>query len=67
VAEAVSSGALPSGPEQVVTAAREGFFAGLNEILLIGGGLALAGAVAALILVRPQDMRSEPVPAAAAA
>ena len=67
VAEAVSSGALPSGPEQVVTAAREGFFAGFNEILLIGGGLALAGAVAALILVRPQDMRSEPVPAAAAA
>ena len=68
VAEAVSSGDLPrGGPEQLVTAAREGFFAGFNEILLIGGGLALAGAVAALILVRPQDMRTEAVPAAAAA
>ena len=51
----------------VVDAAREGFFAGFNEILLIGGGLALAGAVAAVLLVRPQDMRSEPAPAAAAA
>ena len=47
-------------------AAREGFFAGFNEILLIGGGLALAGAVAAVLLVRPQDMRSDPAPAAAA-
>jgi EmrB/QacA subfamily drug resistance transporter len=67
LAEAVSSGALPSGPERTVAAAREGFFAGFNEILLIGGGLALAGAVAALFLVRPQDMRSDAVPAAAAA
>ena len=68
LAEAVSSGNLPrGGPEQVVAVAREGFFAGFNEILLIGGGLALAGAVAALILVRPQDMRSEAVPVAAAA
>ena len=69
LAEAVSSGALPSGPEQVVSASREGFFAGFNEILLIGGGLALAGALAALVLVRPQDMRpdADAVPAAAAA
>ncbi len=67
VAEAVSSGALPSGPEEVVTAAREGFLAGFNEILLIGGGLAFAGAVAAVLLVRPQDMRSEAAPAAAVA
>jgi hypothetical protein len=50
-----------------VHAAREGFFAGFNEILLIGAGLAFAGAVAAVLLVRPKDMRSEPVPAAAAA
>ena len=67
LAEAVSSGNLPAGPENVVHAAREGFFAGFNEILLIGGGLALAGAVAALLLVRPQDMRTEALPAAAAA
>jgi len=68
LAEAVSSGNLPrGGPEQVVTAAREGFFAGFNEILLIGGGLALAGAVAAAVLVRPKDMKSEGEPALAAA
>ena len=60
LAEAVSSGNLPrGGPEEVVVAAREGFFAGFNEILLIGGGLALAGAVAAVVLVRPQDMKAE--------
>jgi MFS family permease len=67
IAEAVSSGTLPRGPEEVVTAAREGFFAGFNEILLIGGGLALAGAVATLFLVRDQDIRSDAAPAAAAA
>ncbi len=67
LAEAVSSGNLPAGPENIVHAAREGFFAGFNEILLIGAGLAFAGAVAALLLVRPKDMRSDPVPAAAAA
>ncbi len=67
LAEAVSSGNLPAGPDNVVHAAREGFFAGFNEILLIGAGLAFAGAVAALLLVRPKDMRSDPVPAAAAA
>jgi EmrB/QacA subfamily drug resistance transporter len=66
VAEAVSSGALPSGSQPIVTAAREGFFAGFNEILLIGGGLALAGAVAALVLVRPKDMKHEGDPHMAA-
>jgi hypothetical protein len=50
-----------------VDAAREGFFEGFNEILLIGGGLALAGAVAALVLVRPKDIKSEGEPALAAA
>ena len=68
LAEGVSSGNLPrGGSEQVVAVAREGFFAGFNEILLIGGVLALAGAVAAVILVRPQDMRTEAAPAAAVA
>jgi EmrB/QacA subfamily drug resistance transporter len=67
LAEAVSSGNLPAGPENIVHAAREGFFAGFNEILLIGAGLAIVGAVAAVLLVRPQDMRSEaPAPAPAA-
>ena len=48
-------------------AARDGFFAGFNEILLIGGGLALAGAVAAVLLVRPEDSKYEGEPAMAAA
>jgi EmrB/QacA subfamily drug resistance transporter len=75
IAEAVSSGGLGQVlqrvPEQargtVAHAAREGFFAGFNEILVIGGVVAIAGGVAALLLVREQDMRSDPVPAAAAA
>jgi EmrB/QacA subfamily drug resistance transporter len=67
LAEAVSSGNLPAGPESLVHAAREGFFAGFNEILMIGGGLAIAGAVAAVLLVRPQDMRTEAAPAPAPA
>ena len=69
LAEAVSSGNLPRGPEQVVSAARQGFFDGFNEILLIGGGLALAGAVASFLLVRSKDIRQaegDPVLAAAA-
>ena len=67
LAEAVSSGAQVSGPSGVVQAAREGFFAGFNEILLIGGGLSLAGALAALLLVRRRDLRPDAAPAAAAA
>ncbi len=34
-----------------VSATRQGFLAGLNEILLIGGVVALVGAVLALVLV----------------
>jgi EmrB/QacA subfamily drug resistance transporter len=67
LSEAVSSGNLPRGPEQVVHAAREGFFTGFNEILAIGGALAITGAVATLLLVRRSDMRGDPAPAAAAA
>jgi EmrB/QacA subfamily drug resistance transporter len=67
IVESVSSGGAPTGSPEVVSAAREGFLAGFNEILLIGGGLALAGAVAAVLLVRAQDMRADPAPAAAGA
>jgi EmrB/QacA subfamily drug resistance transporter len=68
--EAVSSGNLdsalagvPSGArEGVETAAREGFLAGMNDILVLGGIVAIAGAVASLWLVRERDiMRSEPI------
>ena len=62
--EATSSGnldqALQSVPassrEAVETAAREGFLAGFNEILILGGGLSIAGALLALWLVRERDI-----------
>jgi hypothetical protein len=68
--EAVSSGNLdsalagvPAGSrESVETAAREGFLAGMNDILVLGGIVAIAGAVASLWLVRERDIqRSEPI------
>jgi len=44
----------------VANAAHEGFLAGMNEILMLGGIFAFAGAVAALWLVRESDIeRSE--------
>jgi EmrB/QacA subfamily drug resistance transporter len=68
--EAVSSGNLdaavasvPAGSrEAVADAARQGFLSGLNEILMLGGILSIAGAVVALWLVRERDIeRAEPV------
>jgi EmrB/QacA subfamily drug resistance transporter len=68
--ESVSSGSLdaalakvPAGSRGAVgDAAREGFISGLNEILMLGGIFALAGAVAALWLVRERDIeRSESI------
>jgi hypothetical protein len=40
----------------VGNAAREGFLSGMNEILMLGGIFALAGAVASLWLVRERDI-----------
>jgi hypothetical protein len=68
--EAVSSGSLdsalanvPAGSRGAVRdAAREGFLSGLNEILMLGGIFALAGAVAALWLVRERDIERSEVP-----
>jgi EmrB/QacA subfamily drug resistance transporter len=62
LSEAVSSGNLPaSTPDQVTDAAREGFLAGFNQISMIGAGLAIAGAIASLVLVRSRDIRDAPV------
>ena len=56
LAEAVASGNLPATtPKPVADAAREGFLAGFNEITMIGAGVAIAGAIAALALVRSRD------------
>jgi len=62
--EAASSGNLDHVPASSAHAAREGFLAGMNEILLIGGLLALAGSVVALLLVREREIEREPMPEA---
>jgi hypothetical protein len=62
--EAVSSGNLdgalasvPAGSrETVADAARQGFLSGINDILMLGGILSIAGAIAALWLVRERDI-----------
>jgi predicted MFS family arabinose efflux permease len=67
--EAVSSGNLdqalasvpPGSRAAVGDAAREGFLAGFNEIMLIGGGVAILGAIAAALLVRESEIEGEPV------
>jgi len=65
--EAASSGMLPHTAHGVLAdAARQGFLSGLNTILVIGGLLALAGAVAAAWLVREHEIERD-VPTLAAA
>jgi EmrB/QacA subfamily drug resistance transporter len=68
--EAVSSGNLdqalasvpPGARDQVERAANEGFLAGLNDIVMLGGILSIAGALVALWLVRERDIeRAEPI------
>jgi hypothetical protein len=65
--EAVSSGHIdqaaanvpPGARAGVVDSAREGFLAGFNDILMLGGILAIAGAVLALWLIREEDIERE--------
>ena len=56
---------LPPARRGVVAEAiRSGFAAGLNDLLIVTAALAFAGAVCALVLIRPRDFvrtgRSEP-------
>jgi EmrB/QacA subfamily drug resistance transporter len=68
--EAASSGslqqALAAVPQQaqpaVERAAREGFLAGFNDVLTLGGLICLAGAALALWLVREREIEREPMP-----
>lgn len=53
----VLSGVPASARGTVSHAAREGFFAGFNEITLLGGGLCFVGAVLALWLVDQGEIR----------
>lgn len=58
--------ALPHGTHQLaVTATRDGFLTGLNAVLLIGGIVAVAGAVLALWLVREREIERDQVADAA--
>jgi EmrB/QacA subfamily drug resistance transporter len=67
--EAASSGNLsqalnsvPEGARETVAhAAREGFLAGMNEILLLGALLSIAGSALALLLVREGEIEREKV------
>jgi hypothetical protein len=57
-------GAVPPDARQAVShAAREGFLAGLNDVLTLGAFVSFAGAVLALWLVREREIdRRERVP-----
>jgi EmrB/QacA subfamily drug resistance transporter len=67
--EAASSGNLdqalaavpPDAQQRVAHAAGEGFLAGFNDVLTIGGLLSLAGAALALWLVREREIEREPL------
>jgi EmrB/QacA subfamily drug resistance transporter len=71
--EAASSGSLdqalaavpPQSQQAVTHAAHEGFLAGFNDVLMLGGVLSLAGAVLALWLVREREIEREPLEPAA--
>ncbi|HEY1274684.1 MAG TPA: MFS transporter [Thermoleophilaceae bacterium] len=66
--EAASSGSLhqalgavpPAARENVSHAAREGFLAGLNDVLTLGAFVSLAGAALALWLVRERELERQP-------
>jgi EmrB/QacA subfamily drug resistance transporter len=69
--EAASSGDLdqalaavpPPARDAAANAAREGFLTGLNDVLLLGGLVGFAGAVAALWLVREREIERAPAEA----
>ncbi|MCA1698772.1 MAG: MFS transporter, partial [Actinobacteria bacterium] len=63
LAEGASSGGLPADlPAAALSAAREGFVSGLNQILVIGAVIAMTGALLSLWLVRPGDIRVDETP-----
>jgi hypothetical protein len=67
--EAASSGtlhqaleAVPEGAQPTVAhAAHEGFLAGVNDVLTLGGLVCIAGAALALWLVREREIEREPM------
>ena len=64
---AAAAQAAPAGTaEQVRIAAEQAFLSGLNEILLVGGIIALVGSFAGFALVRSSDFVAGPVEAVSA-
>ena len=67
--EAASSGTLhqalatvpPGAQHAVSSAAHQGFLAGFNEVLVLGGLVCFAGAVLALWLVREREIERQPI------
>jgi MFS family permease len=67
--EAASSGNLdqalgavpPQARETVSNAAREGFLTGLNDVLMLGAFVSIAGALLALWLVREREIERQPL------
>jgi Major Facilitator Superfamily len=67
--EAVSSGNLdsalaqspPGARSNIADAAHQGFLTGINDILMLGGILAIAGGLVAVWLIRERDIEREPV------
>ena len=67
--EAASSGTLhqalatvsPGARHAVSSAAQQGFLAGFNEVLVLGGLVCFAGAVLALWLVREREIERQPI------
>lgn len=57
------SGLPAAAAHAIAHAARQGFLSGLNEVLLLGGAVALVGAVAAAWLVREHEIERAPVEA----
>jgi EmrB/QacA subfamily drug resistance transporter len=53
------AGIPPDARQAVSNAAREGFLSGLNEVLMLGGFVSVAGAVLALWLVREREIDRE--------
>jgi len=67
--EAVASGQLdsalaqapPAARPDIADAAHQGFLVGMNDILMLGGILAIAGALVSLWLIRESEIEREPV------
>ena len=54
-------GAFPPQARDRLDAAREGFLTGLNDVLMLGGLIGIAGALLALWLVREHEIERQPL------